>query len=157
MHSAKKVVKALLLIVAALLVVVQFVRPARTNPGVVAGQSLEEMSPPPAEVVRVLERSCMDCHSNRTRWPWYSNVSPVSWFVVDHVEEGRQELNFSRWGSYSASRREGYLKAICESASEGWMPLSSYTLVHRGAVLKPADRKTLCDWAGAEQARLLMQ
>ncbi len=133
---------------------VQFMRPARTNPPAVAGQSLAEQSPPPAEVARVLDRSCMDCHSDRTRWPWYSNVAPVSWFVADHVEEGRRELNFSRWGAYTARERESLLKAICGTVREGYMPLDSYTLVHRGAALKPSDAKALCEWSSAEQAEM---
>jgi hypothetical protein len=150
----KKALKLTAIVLALLFVGAQFVRPARTNPAVVAGQSLEEVSPPPAEVAKVLDRSCMDCHSNRTRWPWYSEVSPVSWFVADHVEEGRHELNFSRWGSYTARQREGRLEAVCGTVREGFMPLGSYTLVHRGAALTPADAKTLCDWAAAEEARL---
>lgn len=150
----KKALKLAAIMLAVLLLGVQFVRPARTNPAGVAGQSLEEVSPPPPEVARVLDRACMDCHSNRTRWPWYSNVSPVSWFVADHVKEGRRQLNFSRWGRYPEGEREGHLNAICGTVREGYMPLSSYTLVHRGAALTPADVQTLCDWTAAEEARL---
>ena len=150
----RKALKLAAVVLALLFFGLQFVRPARTNPAVVAGQSLEEVSAPPAEVARVLDRSCMDCHSNRTRWPWYSNVSPVSWFVADHVEEGRRELNFSRWGGYTARDRASRLNAVCGTAREGYMPLGSYTLVHRGAAMTPADVKALCDWAAAEQARL---
>ncbi|HEV2863443.1 MAG TPA: heme-binding domain-containing protein [Pyrinomonadaceae bacterium] len=150
----KKALKLTAIVLALLFVGLQFVRPARTNPAAVAGQSLEEVSPPPAEVARVLDRSCMDCHSNRTRWPWYSNVSPVSWFVADHVEEGRREMNFSRWGGYTERQREGRLRAVCGTVREGFMPLNSYTLVHRGAALTPDDAKALCDWAASEEARL---
>lgn len=132
----------------------QFMRPARINPPVIAGQSLEERAQLPTEVAGVLRRSCMDCHSNRTTWPWYSNVAPVSWFVTDHVNHGRRHLNFSTWGAYDRRETEGKLKAICKFSKEGWMPLDSYALIHRNAHLSPADVKTLCDWASAEQQRL---
>jgi hypothetical protein len=102
----------------------------------------------------VLERSCMDCHSNRTDWPWYSNVAPASWFVTDHVNHGRRHLNFSEWDAYDRRRADGLLKEICRTARSGFMPLDSYTLVHRGARLTPADVKTLCEWTGEEQRRL---
>lgn len=132
----------------------QFVRPARDNPPAVAGQSIEELSPPPADVSKVLNRSCMDCHSNRTVWPWYSNVSPVSWFLKGHVDDGRRHLNFSRWAYYDLREKAVLLDEICKTAKGGTMPLGSYTLIHRGAVLKTSDVSTLCRWSGEEQRRL---
>ena len=132
---------------------VQFVRPGRVNPPAVAGQSLEECARVPPEVAGVLKRSCMDCHSHRTDWPWYSNVAPASWFVIDHVNHGRRRLNFSRWGEYDGRRAARLLKNICLTAKAGEMPLDSYTLVHRGARLTPADVQSLCDWAAEEGRR----
>lgn len=151
MRKFLKVVAALVLL---LFAGVQFVRPERVNPTAAAGQSLEEQGRVPPEVGVVLNRSCMDCHSNRTDWPWYSHVAPASWFVIDHVNQGRRHLNFSRWGEYDRRRVDGLLTEICRTAKSGFMPLDSYTLVHRSARLSPADVKTLCDWAGAEQRRL---
>ena len=133
---------------------VQFVRPARVNPPVVAGQSIEELAPLPQDVSKVLNRSCMDCHSNRTVWPWYSNVSPVSWFLKGHVDDGRRHLNFSRWARYDLRERAVLLNEICRTAKGGAMPLSSYTLIHRDAVLKTSDVSTLCRWSGDEQRHL---
>ena len=133
----------------------QFVRPERVNPPAVVGQSLEEQARVPPEVAGVLGRSCMDCHSNRTDWPWYSNVAPASWFVVDHVNHGRRHLNFSRWGEYSQRDRIDLLDGICSTTKGGSMPLDSYTLVHRSARLAPRDWQTLCSWASKEQDRLV--
>lgn len=132
----------------------QLFRPERANPPPAVGQSLEEHARVTPEVAGVLKRSCMDCHSNRTEWPWYSNVAPASWFVIDHVNHGRRHLNFSRWGEYDRRRADELLKDICMTAKSGFMPLDSYTLVHRGARLAPTDVQTLCEWAGAEQRRL---
>ncbi len=149
-----KVLKAASVLLFLLFAGVQFVRPERANPTAAAGQSLEEHARVPPEVAGVLKRSCMDCHSNRTDWPWYSNVAPASWFVIDHVNHGRRHLNFSRWGEYSRRDASELLNGICATTKGGSMPLDSYTLVHRSARLTPADVRTLCAWAGEEQLRL---
>ena len=151
MRKVLKVVAALLLLS---FVGVQFVRPERVNPPAAAGQSLEEHARVTPEVAGVLKRSCMDCHSNRTDWPWYSNVAPASWFVIDHVNHGRRHLNFSRWGQYTQRDRLSLLNGICATTKGGSMPLDSYTLVHRGAQLSQRDWQTLCAWSGEEQDRL---
>ena len=149
--------KALKIVLAALLLIfagAQFVRPARVNPPVVAGHTLEENAQLTPEVAAVLKRSCMDCHSNKTVWPWYSNVSPVSWMLAQHVREGRDRLNFSEWASYDRRETLGLLREICKYVKGGAMPLDSYTLIHRDAALKPADVEALCLWSGTEQQRL---
>lgn len=151
MRKVLKIVAVLLLL---LFAGVQFVRPERVNPPAAADQSLEAHARVPPEVAAVLMRSCMDCHSNRTEWPWYSNVAPASWFVTDHVKHGRRYLNFTRWGAYSRRDQIDHLNAICREVKAGLMPLDSYTLVHRDARLTPADVKTLCAWAGEEQMRI---
>jgi hypothetical protein len=150
-----KVLKAAAVLVLLLLAGAQFVRPERDNPPAAVGQSLEESAHVTPEVAGVLNRSCMDCHSNRTDWPWYSNVAPASWFVIDHVRHGRRHLNFSRWGQYNRRHRIELLHGICATTKGGSMPLSSYTLIHRSARLAPRDRQTLCAWSGEEQDRLL--
>src|SRR5215207_10406018 len=146
-----KVLKAAAVLLFLLFAGVQLVRPERVNPPAAAGQSLEEHARVPPEVAGVLKRSCMDCHSNRTDWPWYSNVAPTSWFVADHVNHGRRHLNFSRWGGYDRRRAGDLLKEICTTAKAGVMPPDSYTLVHRGARLAPSDVRALCEWAGGER------
>ena len=151
-----KVVKVVAVLLFILFTCAQFVGPERTNPPVAAGQSLEERAHVPPEVANVLNRSCMDCHSNRTAWPWYSNVAPASWFVVDHVNHGRRHLNFSEWGKYSRRDSVELLNGICATTKGGSMPLDSYTLVHRGARLASRDWQTLCRWAGEEQDRIVL-
>lgn len=131
----------------------QFVRPARVNPPRVAGRPIESHVAVPPEVAAVLDRSCADCHSNQTAWPWYSHVAPASWFVVDHVNHGRRHLNFSDWARYAPREAEDMLRQICRTARGGSMPLDSYTLLHRRARLSTRDVETLCGWAEAEQHR----
>lgn len=134
------------------LVVAQFFGPAKTNPVSDASQSVESHLQVTPQVAAILDRSCNDCHSNKTRWPWYSNVAPVSWFVIDHVNEGRENLNFSEWGRYTQSDFDGILKQICREVKAGAMPLGSYTPLHPGSKLSAEDVKTLCDWTTAERA-----
>jgi hypothetical protein len=125
---------------------IQFVRPARTNPATDPGRTLAATTPVPHETARMLERACRDCHSNDTRWPWYSNVAPVSWLVIDHVNHGRRHFNYSDWAKYDQRERDRLLKNSCTLARKGDMPMPSYTWMHREARLSDADVEALCGW-----------
>lgn len=150
----KKILRVVAIVVALLFAGVQFVRPAKVNPPVEPGRALENHVTVTTEVAAVLSRACMDCHSNQTRWPWYSNVAPASWFVVDHVNHGRSHLNFSDWARWSPSESAEMLEQVCREVKRGQMPLESYVMLHPDAKLTPADVKTLCDWSNAEADRL---
>jgi hypothetical protein len=154
MKVVGKILKWLVIIVAVVFLAAQFKRPARTNPAVDQTQTLEAHTQMTPQVASVLSRSCNDCHSHKTVWPWYTNVAPVSWFIADHVEDGRRHLNFSEWGKGDERRKRKKLEEICEEVRDGAMPLSSYTPLHPQAKLTPEDIKTLCDWTEAERARL---
>jgi hypothetical protein len=149
-----RVLRWLVVIFACLFVLAQFSRPARTNPVVDQSLALEARMQVSPLVSAIIERSCSDCHSNKTRWPWYSNVAPVSWLVADDVNEGRQNLNFSEWGRYTKRDTDGLLKQICQEVKAGAMPLSIYTPLHPGSKLSDEDKGILCDWASAELQRL---
>src|SRR5690349_8834132 len=116
-------------------VLIQLVRPARTNPTTDPTRTMLAIVHPPAPVQAVLERGCRDCHSNDTRWPWYSNVAPMSWFVIDHVNHGRRHFNYSDWSSYNDDDQDKLLGSICSLTRRGRMPLPSYLLIHRDARL----------------------
>ena len=106
------------------------------------------------EVATVLKRSCMDCHSNQTVWPWYSYVAPISWLVERDVRRGRDQLDLSRWPQYTFQQREEILADIATVVKNGEMPLRQYTLVHRQARLSEADTDMVYNWARAERRRL---
>ena len=146
--------KRLLLAVLAGLVVAQFIPVARTNPPVESANTMAANMPVPPDIASILGRSCQDCHSNQTLWPWYSQVAPVSWFLAHHVNQGRGELNISEWGRYTARRVDRKLKEICDQVSSGKMPMATYTILHRGAKLSDQDRKALCEWAGQARRKL---
>lgn len=103
-----------------------------------------------SEVGNTLARGCGDCHSNHTNLPWYGHVAPVSWLIRSHVREGREELNFSEWISYSARQRRDELESICGVISTGRMPPASYTAMHPRASLTAQDKKAVCVWAAME-------
>jgi hypothetical protein len=149
-----RVLRWLAVVVVVCLVIAQFFGPAKSNTASDATQSIESRMQLTPQVAAIIDRSCIDCHSNKTRWPWYSNVAPVSWFVIDHVNEGRENLNFSEWGRYKQRDVDGVLKQICREVRAGAMPLSSYTPLHPGSKLSAEDVKTLCDWTDAERARI---
>ncbi|HSE25947.1 MAG TPA: heme-binding domain-containing protein [Pyrinomonadaceae bacterium] len=154
MSKAWRVLKWLFLIVVILLVAAQFVRPAKTNPAADPSLSIESQAQVTPAVASIFDRSCNDCHSNNTRWPWYSNVAPVSWFVIDHVNEARGDMNLSEWGKLDRNRQRHRLEDMCEMVQSGEMPLSSYTPLHPGSKLSQADVKALCDWSSSERQRL---
>jgi hypothetical protein len=99
-----------------------------------------------SEPALVLVRACGNCHSNRTDWPWYSHVAPVSWWIAGHVHEGRQRLNFSEWETYSRWQRRDKLESICGLISTGKMPPWQYISMHPEAKLTEAEKKAVCAW-----------
>jgi hypothetical protein len=103
----------------------------------------------PADALQILKTSCYDCHSNNTIYPWYSKIQPVALWLGNHVDEGKGELNFSEFGSYSLRRQYRKLEEINEQIKEGEMPLSSFTLIHTDAKLSPAQKVVVANWVTA--------
>jgi heme-binding protein len=133
--------KKAILAMAALILMIQLIpirpsNPPERSPLAITGDAGE-----------ILTRSCFDCHSNKTRWPWYSRIAPVSWWVIDHVEEGREHLNFSDWGLLSEEDRAEALEEIVEEVEEREMPLPSYLPMHPEAELSASDIAALRAWA----------
>jgi hypothetical protein len=99
-------------------------------------------------------RACQDCHSENTRWPWYSRLPPASWMISKDINEARHQVNFSAWESYRADERAEFLTRIGGMVRTGLMPLPRYTLLHRDAVLTEDDRRQIYEWSRAERKRL---
>ena len=138
--------KKILIGVVIVLVGIQFIRIDKTNPPVDASKDFMTITDPPEEVEKLIRTSCYDCHSNESTYPWYSNVAPVSWWVKDHINEAREELNFSEWGTYEWKRTDHKLEECAEEVDEGEMPLKSYLIAHSEARLSDEDRAKLVDW-----------
>ena len=145
----RKVAKLILVLFAFVFFGVQFVPPAATPKTTATGDPhMAEVINP--QVGAILDRSCQDCHSSRTKWPWYSHVAPISWIVYKDVSEGRENLDFSQWTNQPDPAYERSL--ICNAVSSGQMPLPEYTVIHRKAKLSKRDVELICGWAAASNA-----
>lgn len=122
----------------------QAIIPARTNPASDPSASLRAMRPSGDPAVAVMDRSCRDCHSNDTTWPWYSKVAPVSWLVAHDVNDGRGEFNMSEFATYEPQKQQRKLEEACEQVKKGEMPMWIYTLQHPDAKLQPGDVELIC-------------
>jgi len=103
----------------------------------------------PATIKNRLQVSCYDCHSNNTDYPWYSKIQPSAWYLEDHIQEGKDELNFNEWAEYSDRRKNSKLRSIISQIEEDEMPLDSYTLIHRDAILSDEDKTLIVDFITA--------
>ena len=130
-----------------LLAAIQFIPVNRTNPSVERSRSIYATLPMPAEARAVFERSCKNCHSDDTSWPWYSYVAPVSWVIARDVHRARRAMNLSEWSGYSANQKTDKLEEICEQVTNGDMPDRKYTLIHRPARLTAKERDLICQWS----------
>ena len=144
----KKALKWTLLVAVVAFLAIQFMPAERTNPPVTTEITA------PDDVQALLERSCYDCHSNRTRWPWYSRVAPASWFVVDHVDDGRADLNLTEWPLFDPQAQQFFLGEMKGKVKNREMPLDSYLLLHWDARLSDDERSRLILWLD-EEVRLL--
>ena len=147
-------IKKIFYVLIAALVIIQFIRPKQN---VSAGPHPNDISTKFAvndNVAAILKQSCYDCHSNNTVYPWYANVQPVNWWLQDHVTEGKKELNFSEFATYSAKRQRKKFDEIMEEVKEGKMPLDSYTWMHKNAILTAEEKSALYKWCEENLASL---
>jgi len=135
----KRAAAAIVVVLAA----AQLVRPARANPPTDPSRTIQAQRGTPPELAAVLARSCRDCHSNGTVWPWYSQVAPVSWLMASGVSKGRQAVNFSEWATYPPARQQSLLVESCKDVKAGKMP-GPYTLLHPETRLSARDVETIC-------------
>ncbi len=138
--------KKIFIFLIVIFVVIQFFRIDKTNPKVDPQKDYFTLANPPEEIKTILKTSCYDCHSNETVYPWYSNIAPVSWFLKNHINEGRGHLNFSEWGNYSPGKQKNIMEDCTEAIEENEMPLSTYTLLHSEAKPDESKKTILLDW-----------
>ena len=145
----RKVLRIVLVILLSVFVGIQFIRPAKNVSEEIGANDITAKYHIPDEVHQILKVSCYDCHSNNTYYPWYWQLQPVMWFMNDHINEGKRHLNFSEFSSYAARRRYKKLKEISKEIKSGDMPLRSYTMIHRDAVLSPVQKIIVENWINA--------
>lgn len=142
-----KTVKKILLVILVAFIAIQLIQPARNQSGQVLSTDIAMAYQIPDTVQTILKLACYDCHSNNTRYPWYTYVQPVGWLLANHIRDGKEELNFSEFGAYSNRRKQSKLKSIQSQVHDGEMPLSSYTLLHKKARLTDEQKQLIIDWA----------
>jgi cytochrome c551/c552 len=143
MNNWKKRTWALFIVLDAA-IFIQFITVDRTNPPVTG--EIEA----PEKVMAILRTSCYDCHSNETKWPWYSYIAPASWLIADDVQVGRGHMNFSEWSGYNTKQKNHKRKECGEEVEEGEMPLWFYIPLHPEANLSEEDTATLLSWSKGE-------
>jgi hypothetical protein len=124
------------------------VKLAQSNEPLLAGAEIEPV------VMAMLERSCQNCHSEKTEWPVYSYIAPMSWLVEGDVAQARSHMNLSRWEDYSLEEKEQFLASIGAVVRSEKMPPARYTAIHTGAKLSSQERALIYEWAHAERRRL---
>jgi len=153
MFEMKKKLKWIFVSLVVVFALLQFTNPARTNPPLPPGEDVSATNPPPPQVAALLHAACYDCHSDETKWPWYSHVAPASWLVVSDVNEGRRHMNLSEWPK-DPERAAKKMERMSEEIEDNDMPPGKYTLMHPEARLTTDQRKQLMQWLDATAGQL---
>jgi hypothetical protein len=143
-----KLVRYILLALGIIFVAIQFIRSERNKNEKPSPTDIAKVFTVPDSVKVILKNACYDCHSNNTSYPWYSHVQPFGWFLTKHITRGKDELNFSEFGSYSTRRQLSKLDEIEDVMNDDIMPLPSYRLLHKKARLSQKEKTLLINWAG---------
>lgn len=148
-------VKIILLAVAVIFVIIQFIPPGIPVNKPEDEKSITRTGIADDSILTLLRRSCFDCHSNQVRLPWYASVAPSSWFLARHINDGKSNLNFSEWEDYGKRKKIGLLDDISDEVESGGMPLKSYLIIHRDARMNSGEITALKQWAEKASAKVL--
>ncbi|SDM33472.1 Haem-binding domain-containing protein [Daejeonella rubra] len=143
MSITKKILIALL----GVLIIIQFIKPAKNQSSAPSPNDIFANFQASDSTKQLIRTSCYDCHSNNTVYPWYAEIQPVAWWLADHVNKAKSELNFSEFASYTPKKADHKLEEVIEVIQEGEMPLKSYTLIHGNAKLSEAQKTEIITWA----------
>ena len=152
-----KILKKIAVLALIALLILQFFGPEKNESDIADLQPFLTETNPPASVQATLKVACFDCHSNNTWYPWYGNVEPISYWMADHVKEGKSELNFSEWNTYSVKRKDHKLEEVIEEIEKGHMPIDSYLWTHSDGKLTEAQIKEINDWVNTSRAVLAIE
>jgi len=150
MSKTKKILIALL----AVFIIIQLFRPEKNQSAAESPNDIFAHYQATENTKQLIHTACYDCHSNNTVYPWYAEIQPVAWWLADHVNEGKSELNFSEFASYTPKKGDHKLEELLEKIKEGEMPLKSYTLIHGDARLSDVQRTELSKWAEEVRAQI---
>ncbi|WP_456421586.1 heme-binding domain-containing protein [Lutibacter sp.] len=137
--------KKILLGVLIVLILIQFITPQKNNSKDYTNDITTELQVP-EDVLQIIKTSCADCHSNSTVYPWYNKIAPFSWYLAQHVNEGKEHLNFSEWTKYNRDQKNHIVKELKEVIKKREMPLTTYVLIHKNAAMNEAQNKLFLNW-----------
>jgi hypothetical protein len=147
----KKFFKYLIITLLIVFVLMQLIpRPAKNSNTSVTVNDISITNKPSLQVMDILKESCYDCHSNNTRYPWYASIQPVAWWLGDHIKDGKRQLNYSEFGTYSLRKKYKKLEETIKMVEEDEMPLKSYTLIHTSSKLNATEKDLLINWGKQE-------
>lgn len=135
--------KKVLIVLVVAFIIIQFFRIDKTNPPLNEGMDFLKIKNPPENIAKIIKTSCYDCHSNDTKYPWYSNVQPVAWMLQNHIQDGRKHLNFSTFATYDPKKQAHKMEEAAEMVEKGEMPMESYLIMHSDAKLNPQQKAEL--------------
>lgn len=141
-----KIVKIIALVLVVCFVGIQFMPTELNQSNIVPKTDFLLVNNTPKNISTLLQTSCYDCHSNNTSYPWYNKIQPIAWFLENHIADGKEELNFNNWDTYSTRRTNSKLKSIINQIKNNEMPLSSYTLIHKNAKLSTSEKTLVIDY-----------
>ena len=154
----KKIIKKILLIGFVLFLLMQLYQPARNESyEQELTANFTKMYDVPKNVETILRTSCYDCHSNNTNYPLYSYIQPARFFMEEHIKDGKKDLNFNEFGKYSKRKQENKLEAIIKQIKSDEMPLASYTLLHKNAIVTPAQKEEVINWINKTKDSLSLE
>lgn len=142
-----KVIKKILLLLLVVFVIAQFFGPDKNEGDIASIDAFLTETNPPEDVKLILKETCYDCHSDVTRYPWYNNITPVNYWLAEHVEDGKKHFNVSKWEGSSIKRKDHKFEELIEMVEDKEMPLDSYTWTHSEAKLTDAQIASVIDWA----------
>ena len=148
-------VRLLIIILIGGLILIQLFQPERNKGAINPEIDLLTISTIPDSLASIFKKSCYDCHSNRTNYPWYSYIAPVSWMLQKHINKGKEALNLSSFGNLDKAKKIGALADLCDVIESGSMPLKSYLIIHRNARIMQEETEKICNWTEMEALRIM--
>lgn len=142
----KKSLKKVGLVLLVVLIIAQFFGPEKNDGDIASVEAFIADTNPPEDVQMIMKSACFDCHSDHTRYPWYNNITPVNYWLADHVKDGKKHFNVSKWTDYSDKKKDHKLEELAEEVEEGHMPLPSYTWTHSDAKLSKEQIEAVEAW-----------
>jgi Haem-binding domain len=142
----KKILKNIFIVLLIAFVGLQFVRSPKNESTAAIPNAITAKYKVPDDIMTAFKASCYDCHSNNTKYPWYSHIQPVSWWLSDHIEDGKRHFNFDEFSAYSIGKQYRKLEEVSGEIEEGEMPLKSYTLIHGDAKLTDIQKASIASW-----------